>query len=409
MPSEHSPPAIDKRAKQLSRNSDGRGMAQALTRQRATILEAWLEVVSQQPFHAGHPERAVADHIPALFDALINLLARDAPGEDIEAPMDDAGVAGASKAHAQMRFEQSLGPVAIATEFRLLRQEMSRALRVQLDEDASVDDVISSLAVVNDALDGATMLALSALTDRIETVREDFLATTLHDLRQPISLIQMSLQLAARWVRREPLDIVQLTETLDGALVATLEMSHLIETLADASQVAMGALDVAPEPVTPRDVIDFALESLAAADRNRIVLPESLASDATVYWDRHSIRRVLANLLTNALKYSPPNSPVTVSVVQEGANIKVTVVDEGMGLLPEEKALLFQRYSRAPEARSRGLPGLGLGLFACKGLVEAHGGRITLESEGRDRGVTVRVVLPMGKPEKLRQSPSSSA
>ena len=392
-------PAIDERAKQLSRNADMRGVAEALVRQRASILEGWLKLASRQPFHAGHPDRAVADHIPALFDALTDLLSRDTRGEDIEAPMDDAAVAAAARSHAQMRFEQSLGPVAIATEFRLLRQEVSRALRIQLDEATAIDDVVSSLAVVNDALDGATALALSALTDRIEIVREDFLATTLHDVRQPIVLIQASLILAARWIRREPLDLVQLTETLDGALVATHEMSHLIETLSDASRVEMGALDVIPEPLAVREIVNDVLDTLDPANGSRVILDESLASDAVVYWDRQSIRRVLTNLLTNALKYSPHESPVTVSVRQDGANIEIAVRDEGMGLLPEEKALLFQRYSRSPEARSRGLPGLGLGLFACKGLVEAHGGRIALESDGRDQGTTARVLLPIGKPD----------
>ncbi|HUR16237.1 MAG TPA: HAMP domain-containing sensor histidine kinase [Candidatus Limnocylindrales bacterium] len=392
-------PAIDARAKQVSRNADMRGVAEALVAQRAAILDGWQNVATRQPFHAGHPDRAIADHIPALFDALTDLLSRDIPGEDIEAPMDDAAVAAAARAHAQMRFEQSLGPVAIATEFRLLRQEISRALRVQLEEDLSIDDVVSSLAVVNDALDGATNLALSALTDRIETVREEFLATTLHDVRQPIVLIQASLVLAARWARREPLDLVQLTETLDGALVATQEMSHLVETLADASRAAMGALDLIPEPVVVREIIKDALDTLDATGRRRVTVDSSLASGAVVYWDRQSIRRVLTNLLTNALKYSPPESPVTVTVTQDVANIEVTVRDHGMGLLPDEKAILFQRYSRTAEARTRGLPGVGLGLFACKGLVEAHGGRIALESDGRDQGTTARILLPIGKPD----------
>src|SRR5688500_16964553 len=215
MSSEPPTPAIDERAKQLSRNADMRRVAKALVQQRALILQGWLKLASRQQFHAGHPDRAVADHIPALFDALTDLLSRDTPGEDIEAPMDDAAVVAAAQAHAQMRFEQSLGPVAIATEFRLMRQVVSRALRVPLDEAVAIDDVVSSLAVVNDALDGATTIALSALTDRVEAVREDFLATTLHDVRQPIALIQASLLLAARWVRREPLDLAQLTETLD--------------------------------------------------------------------------------------------------------------------------------------------------------------------------------------------------
>jgi signal transduction histidine kinase len=392
-------PEIDARAKQVSRNADMSGVANALVRQRAAILEGWLHVATRQPFHAGHPDRAVADHIPALLDALTDLLSRDTPGEDIEAPMDDAAVAAAAQAHAQMRFEQSLGPVAIATEFRLMRQEISRALRVQLDEDLSIDDVVSSLAVVNDALDGATNLALSALTDRIETVREEFLATTLHDVRQPIVLIEASLVLATRWARRDPLDLPQLIETLDSALVATQEMSHLVDTLADASRAAMGALELIPEPVVVREIINDALDTLDAGGRGRVTVESSLASGAVVYWDRQSIRRVLTNLLTNALKYSPQELPVTVSVRQDVANIEITVRDQGMGLLPDEKALLFQRYSRAAEARTRGLPGVGLGLFACKGLVEAHGGRIGLESDGRDEGTTARVLLPIGKPD----------
>ncbi|MEP7360899.1 MAG: histidine kinase dimerization/phospho-acceptor domain-containing protein, partial [Chloroflexota bacterium] len=264
--------AIDERARQVSRNADLRGVADALARQRTAILEAWLAVAARQPFHAGHPDRAVADHIPALFDALTNLLSRDKPGQDLEAPMDDAAVAAAAQAHAEVRFEQSLGPVAIATEFRLLRQEVSRALRVQLDEDLPVDDVVSSLALVNDALDGATTVALSALTDRIETVREEFLATTLHDVRQPIVLIQGSLELAARWVRKEPLDLAQLTETLDDALVATQEMSHLVETMADASRAAMGALDLSPEPVVVRQIVNEAVDTVDGAARSRIVL-----------------------------------------------------------------------------------------------------------------------------------------
>lgn len=399
MSSEPPTPAIDQRAKQVSRNADLRGVADALARQRDAILEGWMAVAARQPFHAGHPDRAVADHIPVLFDALTDLLSRDKPGEDLEAPMDDAAVAAAAQAHAQMRFEQSLGPVAIATEFRLLRQEVSRALRVQLDEDLSVDDVVSSLALVNDALDGATNVALSALTDRIETVREDFLATTLHDVRQPIVLIQAALVLAARWVRREPLDLVQLTETLDGALVATQEMAHLVETLADASRAAMGALELIPEPVVVREIINQAVDTVDAPSRSRIVLDLSLTSEALVFWDKQSIRRVLTNLLTNALKYSPEGSPVTLSVRQGVANVEIAVRDEGMGLLPDEKALLFRRYSRSAEARRRGLPGVGLGLFACKGLVEGHGGRISLESDGRDQGTTARILLPIGTPD----------
>lgn len=396
MPSDQPASDIEERIEQLVRGADLQGVADVLVSQRTSILDAWLLQAARQPFHADQPELAVADHIPALYEAITQVLvASTGRDESLQAPLDDDAVVSAAKSHAQARFEQRLGPVAIATEFRLLRQEISRTLSEHLEDDVPASDIVSSVMVVNDALDGATMIALSALTERIETVRDEFLATTLHDVRQPLTLLEGSLVLAARWLRRPSVDIAELTETIDGALIASQEMTLLIDILADASRVAMGAVDLDREPTVLRHVIDEAIDLLDPDSRARITIASSVPTDVVGDWDRRAVRRVVTNLLTNAAKYSAPSTPIEIEADAPGGMIHLRVRDHGIGLLPVEIAALFQRYGRAESARSRGLPGLGLGLYACRGLVEAHGGRIWIESEGRDQGTTTHVTLPI--------------
>ena len=147
----------------------------------------------------------MADHIPALFDAIVELLARSAPrGEAGDAAMDDDAIEASARAHAQIRFEQRLGPVAIATESGCCARRSRGRSSASSMTTCPVRDIVGAIALVNDAIDGATMLALSALTERIETVREEFFASTIHDVRQPITLIEASLVLASRWIRQTP-------------------------------------------------------------------------------------------------------------------------------------------------------------------------------------------------------------
>ena len=160
-------------------------------------------------------------------------------------------------------------------------------------------------------------------------------------------------------------------------------------------RVAMGAIDLDREPTNLRHVIDDAIELLDPESRARVRVRADAATNAVGEWDRLAIRRVVTNLLTNAAKYSSPSAPIVIEADAVPGMIHVRVQDQGIGLLPAEIAVLFQRYGRAESARSRGLPGLGLGLYACRGFVEAHGGRIWIESDGRDRGTTVHVTLPI--------------
>ena len=130
----------------------------ALASRREDILSRWLQAARAEPFHRARPADAVSDHIPALFDALLGLLRR-AGSSGGGTPLEDATVLGAARTHAASRSSEGLGAQAIVTEFRLLRDEIGRALR-----DLPEHEALGAEQVLYEALDGAVLVALEALT-----------------------------------------------------------------------------------------------------------------------------------------------------------------------------------------------------------------------------------------------------
>lgn len=163
------PAALDARTRveAMTRDSDSSWVADLLVQERDGILDRWIEAAAAQPFHAGRRERAVADHIPALVDALIAVLRRTAsPAVDSRAPLHEPAVLAAARAHARMRMDQGLAASDIVTEFRLLRQEIGRAMRAHLADSAPTSDVLGAEMLLHDALDDAAFLAVLAVDER---------------------------------------------------------------------------------------------------------------------------------------------------------------------------------------------------------------------------------------------------
>jgi signal transduction histidine kinase len=390
-------PDTDRRIADVVAPADMSEVADALAAGRDRILAAWLDAASRQPFHESRPEGAVADHIPPLFDAIVDLLRRstDASGAP-PAPLDDEDVAREARAHARARFEQGLGPVSVVTEFRLLRHEISRAIGALLDDHARPSDVVAGLALVGDALDGAATIGLSALSDSIETTREAFLATILHDIRQPVTLVEGSLHLSDRWLRTAPVDTERVHESVGDALAATIELVAMIDTLSDASRLVLGGMLADLEPASLAALVRTAVDAFGAAARERIVVDAPPGGTLIGLWDASLVQRLVTNLIGNAVKYSPHGTQVRVTV-EPGAPgyARLIVADEGLGMAPDEIATAFDRFARGSRTRQAGIPGLGLGLYACRGIVTAHEGTIRIESDGPDRGTTVTVELPL--------------
>jgi signal transduction histidine kinase len=369
--------------------------ADALASCRDEILSRWLDAAKAQPFHLDRPDRAVADDIPRLYDALQLYVRRVAPSfVDTGAPLDDDGIRSAAQAHALGRVANGLRPPDVLTEFRLLRQEIGRALRLHVPSQTPTDNIVTANLLLNDAIDGAAALALTALTDRVEQMREEFLATTVHEVRQPVTKISGFAQLAERLLDRSDPDPARVLEALRQIRDAAAQMNVLLEALVESSQNALGGLVLQPQTVEIPTILTDVIKHFEPGVAQRVHF-EILASEPLrARLDVARIGQVMNNIIGNAAKYSPADSVITVTVGSHADSAVISVKDVGIGIPEADLPQLFGRYVRAQNALGHA-PGLGLGLYLSRAIVEAHGGRIWAESPGTGRGTTVSVELPL--------------
>ena len=224
--------------------------------------------------------------------------------------------------------------------------------------------------------------------------REDLLAIVSHDLRSSLSVLRIAGALLERQlapdappIARDPVLLVQRTE---------LSMTRLVNDLLDAARIEAEGLPVHP---SLQDALAVAREAVAvaqplAAQRGLAMRAELPDAPAPASVDRERLLQVFNNLIGNALKFTEAGS-VTVSAAQRDGELIFSISDTGRGIDPAHLPHLFDRYWRAP--RSQGSPGVGLGLFIARGIVEAHGGRITVASEP-GRGTTFRFTLRLAQP-----------
>ena len=250
-----------------------------------------------------------------------------------------------------------------------------------------------------------TLQDLTPLED-LERLRAEFLGMVSHELRTPLAAIKGSadtlLEAAAE------LDPAEMTQFFRIIRDQSENMRHLIGDLLDVARIETGTLPVSPEPVAVTLLVDEARSRFqSGGGRSNLVidLPPDLPR---VLADRRRIVQVLNNLLSNAARHSHELSVIRVAAVRDGVHVAFSVADDGVGLPAERLPHLFRKFSRLDgEERGRELGGSGLGLAICKGIVEAHGGRIRAESDGLGLGSRFTFTLPAveeARPGRSRQS-----
>jgi signal transduction histidine kinase len=224
----------------------------------------------------------------------------------------------------------------------------------------------------------------------LNRTREEEIRLISHDLRAPLTIILGQAQVVSRLVAAGKK--ANAAAACQAIVAGVYRMNELIQDLVDAARLESGHIDLRRTQVdVATAAADLATRLAAATGAGRVrVETEGKAPPALA--DPSRLERILTNLLTNALKYSPPDAPVVVRVRAEGEDLLTSVVDRGVGIGAEDLPRLFQRYYRTREAASA--DGLGLGLYITRKLVEAHGGRVWAESPGPGEGSAFHFTLP---------------
>ena len=244
------------------------------------------------------------------------------------------------------------------------------------------------------------------LLEEQERLRAEFLGMVSHELRTPLTSIKgAAATLTEAASDLDPAEMLQFFRIIGEQAD---HMRDLIGDLLDVARIETGALPVSPEPVEAAVLVDEARSRFqSGGGRSNLVidLPPDLPR---VMADRRRIVQVLNNLLSNAARHSNELSPIRVAAVPDGVLVAFSVADDGVGVPAERLPHLFRKFSRLEgEEQRREIGGSGLGLAICKGIVEAHGGRIRAESDGPGLGSRFTFTVPAVEEAVTPASPPS--
>ena len=295
--------------------------------------------------------------------------------------------------------EIRLDELPLADEFRNAETVRAEEIELSVPDGGSVTTLLNATPIRS--ADGTVESLVVTLQDlapleELERLRAEFLGLVSHELRAPLTSIKGSAATALN--ARPELDPAEMREFFRIIDEQADHMRGLIGDLLDVGRIDSGTLSVHPEPAEVAGLVDRARNTFLSGGARHSVsidlppdLPRAMA-------DRRRIVQVLNNLFSNASRHAPESSPIRVTAVREGVHVSISVADEGRGVAPERLAHLFRKHTGlAGGDREGALGAAGLGLAICKGLVEAHGGRIRAASGGPGQGTEVTFTLPVAE------------
>jgi two-component system, OmpR family, phosphate regulon sensor histidine kinase PhoR len=256
---------------------------------------------------------------------------------------------------------------------------------------------VTAVPVQSSTSASGAVMVLHDITEirRLERARRDFVANVSHEFRTPLTAIRgfsetlLEGALEDSGNRRRFIEIIH-----DHAL----RLSRLTEDLLRLAQIEAGQLSLESHPLEITDLINSCVETarVRAVGKELTVEFDPVSEVPNLTGDRSSLQGVLQELLDNAIRYSSPGGRITIRAEHKGSEVLISVSDTGIGIPKVDQDRIFERFYRADPARSRESGGTGLGLAIAKHLIEAHHGRITVESEV-GKGSTFSIFLPVAK------------
>ena len=291
--------------------------------------------------------------------------------------------------------EIALGQLAVSRELSSAETVRGEEIELRVADGRRVATLVNATPIRS--AEGSVETVVVTMQDlapleELERQRAEFLDMVSHELRAPLTSIKGSADTLMEG--SSELDRAEIREFSRVIAEQAEHMRGLIGDLLDAGRIETGTLSVAPEPTEVAALVDRARNTFLSGGSGHNVLIDLVPELPRVMADRRRVVQVLNNLLSNAARHCADTSPIRVEVLRDGAYVTLSVRDEGRGIAPERLAQLFRKHAGA--AGEGGIGG-GLGLAICKGLVEAHGGRIWAESAGPGQGARFSFTIPVAE------------
>ena len=232
---------------------------------------------------------------------------------------------------------------------------------------------------------------------QIDQLKDDFIGLVSHELRTPLTVILGALSTVM--TEGDRISNKELRQLVGDAYSEAELLSDILANLLELARAQANRLQINEEPVNIRETIDTVIKKMKQQTTSRQIIVDCDES-LTVNADRIRLQRILHNLLDNAIKYSEPKTKIEVSVRQNSSEVLIGVKDKGIGIPIEKQGILFEPFQRL-ELPNNQATGTGLGLVVCRRLVEAHGGRMWVESKP-GAGSNFQFTLPMPEMESYR-------
>ena len=246
--------------------------------------------------------------------------------------------------------------------------------------------------------------AAEAALKESDRLKDEFLATLAHELRNPLAPLRTGVEVLRRGGgnQRSALDMMERQ---------LRHMVHLVDDLLDVSRISRGQVEIRSDRLDISTIVDHALEiarPLVVAHGHALTV-HPLQDPVWVQGDLTRLSQVLGNLLNNAAKYTPDGGRIELAVAVEQGEVAIRVSDNGVGIAPEMQPRIFDLFVQVGDSLHRAQGGLGIGLSLVNKLVELHGGKASVHSEGLGRGSTFTVRLPLASPAPIEVLPAAGA
>lgn len=254
------------------------------------------------------------------------------------------------------------------------------------DDDVTVLTEVARRAAI--AIDNARLYRDAELANR---AKDEFLAILSHELRTPLNAI-----MGWSHMLKDGLSADMTRHAIEVIGRNARAQKQLVEDLLDVARIASGRLELHPVALDLTELSRAAVDSALPAAQGRSITLSFVGHDPLrISGDTNRLQQVLANLISNALKFTDAGGRVTVTVGPRAGRAELAVTDTGIGMSADFLPNAFDRFRQADASLTRAYPGLGLGLWLVKQIVDAHNGHVTAESRGQGHGATVRVSLPL--------------